>query len=249
MKYVSLSDQKVRRLSFYLAMEEFVARHVLGDRPDASLTGEVGLHDCFFMWQVQPSVIFGRNQVAENEVNVPYCREHGIQVYRRKSGGGCVYADWDNIMLSYVTTDEHVGFTFNRFVNMELLVLRKLGIEATGTTHNDVMIGDRKVSGTAFYHLPGRSIVHATLLYDTNMEHMLHAITPGPEKLQAKGIESVRQRITLLKDHTPLSLEEVKTLIRQTLCDGELVLTPDEVAGIEALEQTYLKEDFIKLLL
>ena len=226
MIYVSLPVNEVRRLSFYLALEEYVARRI--DEPEA-----------FFMWQVEPSVIFGRNQVAENEVNVPYCREHGIKMYRRKSGGGCVYADMDNVMLSYISDGDNVGFTFNKFVQMILLVLRKMGVEATGTSHNDIMIGDRKVCGTAFYQLPGRSIVHSTMLYDTNMEHMLNAITPSAEKLQKKGIQSVRQRITLLKDHTSLSLEEVRTLIRQTLCDGELVLTATQMAEIEELEQTY----------
>lgn len=235
MKYISLPSQEVRRLSFYLAMEEYVARHL--DEPD-----------CFFMWQVEPSVIFGRNQVAENEVNTGYCREHGIRVYRRKSGGGCVYADLDNLMLSYVSDGDNVGFTYNKFVGMILLVLRKLGIEAVGTSHNDIMIGDRKVCGTAFYQLPGRSIVHSTMLYDTNMAHMLNAITPSQEKLQAKGIQSVRQRITLLKDHVRLPLDEVRQIIRTTLCEGERILTPADVALIDELEQTYLREDFIRLL-
>ena len=204
--------------------------------------------DCFFMWQVAPSVIFGRNQQLESEVNVSYCRDHQIQMYRRKSGGGCVYADQSNVMLSYVTSEDNVGFAFNRFVNMVLLVLRKMGVEAVGTVRNDILIGDRKVCGTASYHLPGRSIVHSTLLYDTDMEHMLHAITPGYEKLQAKGIQSVRQRITLLKDYVSLTLEEVKTLIRQTLCDETLLLSADEVAAIEELEAAYLREEFIHLL-
>ena len=207
------------------------------------------LHDCFFMWQVAPSVIFGRNQVVENEVNLDYCREHGIRVYRRKSGGGCVYADMDNLMLSYVTAEENVNFAFNRFVNMVLLVLRKMGIEATGTVHNDIMIGSRKVCGTACYHVGGRNIVHSTMLYDTNMAHMLNAITPGPEKLEKKGIQSVRQRITLLKDHTSLTLDEVKALILKTLCVDERVLTADEVEGIEQLEQSFLRDNFINLLL
>ena len=233
MKYVVLKDQTDRRLSFYLAMEEYVARHMGDD------------DDLFFMWQVKPTVIFGRNQLMESEVNVDYCRTHGIEMYRRKSGGGCVYADRSNIMLSFVSKEENVGLTFNRFVNMLLLVLRRMGIEATSTTHNDVMIGDRKVSGAAFYHLPGRSIVHSTMLYDTDMEHMLHAITPSKEKLESKGIKSVRQRITLLKDHTSLSLEEFKALVRQTLCQGERLLTSEDVSGIEQLEQTYLKEEFI----
>ncbi len=216
-------------------MEEYVARHLSAD-------------DCFFMWQVAPSVIFGRNQQLESEVNVSYCREHQIQMYRRKSGGGCVYADQSNVMLSYITSEDNVGFAFNRFVNMVLLVLRKMGVEAVGTVRNDILIGDRKVCGTASYHLPGRSIVHSTLLYDTDMEHMLHAITPGYEKLQAKGIQSVRQRITLLKDYVSLTLEEVKTLIRQTLCDDTLLLSADEVAAIEELEAAYLREEFIHLL-
>ena len=234
MKYISLPDMKDRRLTFFLAMEEYVARCL--DEPDG-----------FFLWQVAPTVIYGRNQVAENEVNFDYCREYGIDVVRRKSGGGCVYADRDNLMLSFISAGDNVGFAFNRFVGMVLLVLRKMSIEATGTVHNDILIGGRKVCGTACYHVAGRSIVHSTMLYDTNMEHITHAITPSREKLQKKGVESVRQRITLLKDHTALTLDEVKTLIRDTLCDGERVLSSAEVAAIESLEQSYQEGESIKL--
>lgn len=239
MKYVVLPMDTERRLSFYLAMEEYVARHLLK---------EAGTDELFFMWQVQPSVIFGRNQVLENEVNVDYCREHSILLYRRKSGGGCVYADRSNIMMSYITKGENVGFAFNSFMGKMLLVLRNLGIEAVGTSHNDIMIGNRKVSGTACYHLSDSSIVHSTMLYDTDMENMLHAITPSKEKLQSKGIQSVRQRITLLKDYLSLDIDAFKTAVRNTLCQGELVLKPDDVAGIENLEQTYLREEFIHLI-
>jgi len=233
MRYIVLKgDQGARHLSFYLAMEEYVARHIDED-------------DLFFMWQVRPTVIFGRNQSLENEVNVDYCRANEIEMYRRKSGGGCVYADMGNVMLSYISKEENVGLTFNRFINMLLLVLRRMDIEATGTSHNDVMIGDRKVCGTAFYHIPGRSIVHSTMLYDTNMDHMLNAITPSQEKLQSKGIKSVRQRITFLKDHTSLSLNEIKSIVRTTLCEGELILSQADIEGIEQLEQTYLRKEFI----
>lgn len=236
MIYIDIPEaSKAHRLSFFLAMEEYVARHVDAD-------------DCFFMWQVDPSVIFGRNQMIEHEVNLDFCRQRDILVFRRKSGGGCVYADRSNVMLSYITSEENVGFAFNRFVNMILLVLRKMGIEAVGTSHNDVLIGDRKVSGTASYHLPGRNILHSTLLYDTDMENMTNAITPSQEKLQSKGIQSVRQRITFLKDHTTLGLEEVKTLIRRTLCESSMMLTSQDVAAIEHIEETYLREDFIHLL-
>lgn len=235
MKYLLLPETKDRSLAFYLALEEYVAR-----QKDES--------DSFFMWQVKPSVIFGRNQVVENEVNVDYCRAHGISMYRRKSGGGCVYADMDNLMLSYISAGENVNFAFNRFINMVLLVLRKMGIEATGTSHNDILIGGHKVCGTACYHVGGKSIVHSTMLYDTNMEHMLNAITPSREKLRKKGIESVRQRITLLKDYTTMSLDQIKLLIRDTLCSDECRLTASEVADVERLERSYLDNEFVKLL-
>ncbi len=239
MRYISLPETikkgQFKRLSFYLAMEEYVARYVAE-------------RECFFMWQVEPTVIFGRNQMIADEVNMDFCRKHDIQVYRRKSGGGCVYADSDNVMLSYISEGDNVGLAFNQFIQMVLLVFRKMGVEAVGTQHNDVLIGDRKVCGTACYHLDGRNIVHSTLLYDTNMDNMLQAITPSQEKLQSKGIQSVRQRITLLKNHVTLSLEEVKTMIRETLCTGELVLTEQQVKAIEQMEQEYLLKDFINKL-
>ena len=226
MKYVKHPENQARRLSFYLAMEEYLARH----------TGEKA---CFFMWQVKPSVIFGRNQFIGNEVNLDYCRQHGIEVFHRKSGGGCVYADQDNLMLSLITREENVKFALNQFMNLVILVLRKLGVDAVGSSHNDIMIGDKKVSGTACYKLDGHCIVHGTLLYDTNMEHMTHAITPPQEKLQKNGVQSVRQRICLLKDYIPYSLEELRSFIRSQLCEGELMLTDADIQGIEELEQKY----------
>lgn len=232
MKYVALPVEKVRRLSFYLAMEEYVARRI-------------DEQDLFFMWQVEPSVIFGRNQLIENEVNLKFCRERGIKTYRRKSGGGCVYADMNNVMFSYVTKDEAVGFTFNRYINMVVLVLQNLGVDAKASGRNDVMIGDRKVSGNAFYHIPGRSIVHGTMLYDTDMVNMVGAITPTDEKLLSKGVASVRQRIALLKDYINLDIEQFKTFVRNNLCQGEIVLNEEDIRGIEEIEKDYLTDEFI----
>ena len=232
MVYIALSEEQRRCLSFYLAMEEWVARHIYED-------------DCFFMWQVNPTVIFGRNQLIENEVNVDYCRQHGIDMQRRKSGGGCVYADMSNVMFSYITKDNNVNLTFNRYINMVVLTLCKLGIDARATGRNDIMIGDRKVSGNAFYHVPGRSIVHGTMLYDTDMRNMVGAITPSDEKLVSKGVKSVRQHIALLKDYTDISLEDFKSHVRTTLCDRETTLTREDVKAIEEIQQQYLSEQFI----
>lgn len=239
MIYVSLPSDEIRQLSFYLALEEYVAR-------------QLAPADYFFMWQVKPSVIFGRNQLIENEVNMDYCRSHNIQMFRRKSGGGCVYADMNNVMMSYITADDQVGFTFNRYISMVVLMLQKLGVDASGSRRNDVMIGNKKVSGTAFYkpvarteHHPGRSIVHGTMLYDTDMLNMVGSITPSSAKLLSKGVASVRQRVALLKDYTTLTLDEFKDHVRKTLCDGELMLTDDDIQQVKKIEKEYLSDDFI----
>jgi lipoyltransferase/lipoate-protein ligase len=232
MIYVELPDDRVRRLSFYLAMEEYVARH-MDER------------DFFFMWQVEPSVIFGRNQLIENEVNLEFCRNRGIRTYRRKSGGGCVYADMKNIMFSYITSEENVGFTFNRYINMVVLVLNRLGVDARANGRNDIMIGDRKVSGNAFYKLPGRSIVHGTMLYDTDMENMVGSITPTDGKLLSKGVRSVRQRIALLKDHIGMDMDEFKLFVRDNLCKNRVTLTESDISAVEHIERGYLSDDFI----
>jgi lipoyltransferase/lipoate-protein ligase len=176
MKFIVLPANEQRRLSFYLAMEEYVSRQL--DEPDA-----------FFFWQVAPSVIYGRNQVVENEVNLDYCREHGIEMFRRKSGGGCVYADRGNIMMSYIARGEDVEFIFHRYTEQVATMLCGLGLDAKASERNDVLVGGRKVSGNALYRTAGHCIVHGTMLFDTQMEHMLGALTPPNEKLAGKGGE------------------------------------------------------------
>ncbi|MBQ5505682.1 MAG: lipoate--protein ligase [Prevotella sp.] len=233
MIHTTLPFNQTRRLSFYLAMEEYVARHLNHD------------DDCFFMWQVNPSVIFGRNQLIDKEVNIDYCKKHHIEMYRRKSGGGCVYADMSNVMFSYITRDENVNFTFNRYINLLVLVLFKMGIDAKANGRNDILIDGKKVSGNAFYHIPGHSIVHGTMLYDTNMENMVGSISPNNEKLISKGVESVRQRVALLKDYTNLSLDEFKAFAVQQLCNETQNLTEQDIMEIEDLEKEYLTHEFI----
>ena len=233
MVYVTLPTEKqYRRLPFYLAMEEFVAR-------------ELPAQDYFFIWQVEPTVIFGRNQLVDSEVDVKFCRNHDIQFYRRKSGGGCVFADRSNLMLSYITPTTNVNFTFNRYMLMVEDALQRLGVDARTSGRNDILIAGKKVSGNAFYHLPGRSIVHGTMLYDTNLDYMLNATTPSRTKLRSKGVESVRQHITTLCNHINLTIEQLKEHLCTVLCDSEILLSEADVAAIEQLEQEYYDDAFI----
>ena len=227
MKNVVLPDAVRRSLAFYLAMEEYVAKEVEDE--------------AFFVWRVEPTVIYGRNQVLENEVNLQYCREHEVDIVRRKSGGGCVYSDLGNIMVSYVSRRGDVSEVFDRYMTAMTEALLTLGVPAEKSGRNDILVEGRKISGNAFHQLPDRSIVHGTLLYSTDLEALTEAIRPPVEKLQRHGVESVRQRVMNLSDYvaampdpapelrSPEALEEY--LVRY-FTDGEVHLSELDVVKI-----------------
>lgn len=244
MLHIPSPDNK--RLVWYLAMEEYMAQHVADQ-------------EIFFSWIVSPTVIFGRHQVMEDEVNIPFCREHGVQMYRRKSGGGCVYADRGNLMLSYITPDTHSEQVFQRYLDIISDALRQLGFPAVKSEHNDILIDGHKVSGNACYALPTGTIVHGTLLYNVDFSALQQAITPSKEKLAKHGVHSVRQRVGNLVDLQGMipdfeqhinavamqSIENIAKYFGDTLCNRSRALTPEEIAAIDVIEQTYLAPAFI----
>lgn len=153
-----------------------------------------------FTWVVSPTVIYGRHQCAEAEVNEAYCHAHGIAVVQRQSGGGCVYADRGNLMVSFVSPSTRSQEVFDQFLVLLSGALRQLGYEAVTTAHNDVLVGDRKVSGTACYTTPTGTVVHASMLYDVNLTDLEAAITPSEAKLAKHAVASVRQRVRNLRE-------------------------------------------------
>lgn len=172
-----------------------------------------------FTWIVSPTVIYGHHQSAAVEVNEAYCREHGIAVVQRKSGGGCVYADRGNLMLSFVTPDTHSEQVFADFLTLVAQALQAKGLPAVTTSHNDILVGDRKVSGWACYTCPTGTIVHGTMLYDVRLEALTKAITPTKEKLAKHGVASVRQRVANIKELTNVfeNIQELRAYLEKSL--------------------------------
>jgi lipoyltransferase/lipoate-protein ligase len=240
MKHIVLPDDKDRSLAFYLAMEEFVARKIEGE--------------AFFVWRVEPTVIFGRNQVLENEVNLEYCKTNGVNIVQRKSGGGCVYSDKGNIMISYVSERGVVSEVFEKYLSELTECLRGLGLKAEKSGRNDILVDGRKVSGNAFHQHPDRSIVHGTLLYDTDMDALEIAIRPPVEKLERHGVASVRQRVVNIAEiaaqlaydaqnveiHPALkSVEALESFIIEYFTNDEICLTDEDISKIEELSEQY----------
>lgn len=253
MTYLRLPELDQKRLVYYLAMEEWAAENL-----DSIADGD----GVFFHWQVPPTVIFGRNQDMEAEVNTGYCREKGIAMWRRKSGGGCVYSDYGNLMLSFVVKGSDVSEIFRNTLESVASFLQSLGIEAELSGRNDILVNGRKVSGNAYSfkpshpqttHFPARNydvgIVHGTLLYDLDFEAMSTAITPSKAKLMSKGVKSVEQRVLNLKqllDERNIALDSLKSTLISYFCKTDYTMTSQQMAQVDEIERSYLDSDFIR---
>lgn len=234
-----------KRLVWYLAAEEYFAKNI------AKLNTE-NHSGIFFTWIVPPTVIFGRHQVMENEVNVGFCRQNNIAMFRRKSGGGCVYADEGNLMISYISPSKHSEQVFQSYLDKMSETLSQLGYNAVKSTHNDIMIAGYKVSGNACFALPQATIVHGTMLYNVNFEILQQAITPSKEKLAKHGVESVRQRVMNLKNIANTmdipSIHALAQKIEEFWCNETYTLTENDLREIDKIEQEYLDPAFISRL-
>ena len=235
-----------KRLVWYLAAEEYFAQRIHTLRQGfGNDSGEV-----LFTWIVPPTVIFGRHQVMQNEVNIDFCQVHHIAMYRRKSGGGCVYADEGNLMVSYISTSPHSEQVFQHYLDRMSECLRTMGYDAVKSTHNDIMVGEHKVSGNACFALTNATIVHGTLLYDVDFEVLQQAITPSQEKLAKHGVQSVRQRVMNLKNiANRVDLKSTQALARKIeefWCNQTYIPTENDLLEIGKIEEEYLDPAFIQ---
>ena len=234
-----------KRLVWYLAAEEYVAKHIDRLLPSDEQDG------ILFVWIVDPTVIIGRHQVLQNEVNTAFCQEHNIAVYRRKSGGGCVYADAGNLMVSYIARSTHSEQVFQDYLDRMSDFLRHMGYDAVKSTHNDIMIGQHKVSGNACFALPTATIVHGTLLYNVDYSVLQQAITPSEEKLAKHGVESVRQRVINIRDIEATTIDSTSALaeaVQQYWSEELIEFSQEDLLAIDAIEQEYLDPEFINRL-
>lgn len=221
------------RLPFFLAMEEWVAM-------------QLPAGEYFFTWIVSPTVIIGRNQDLGTEVNLEYCQAHGIDVCRRRSGGGCVYADTNNIMMSYICPGTDVESIFRRYAQMVAGQLRAIGLDADVSGRNDITVDGHKISGNAFYHLPERSIVHGTMLFDADTATMYNAITPSRAKLESNKVNSVESRITMARKYLPgWDVNRFRDALVAGLTTGTLMVDEKSLAAIRELEARYYKPEWV----
>jgi len=159
--------------------------------------------DILFLYVNEPSVIVGSNQVIGNEVNLEFCKRHGIHVLRRMSGGGAVYHDAGNINYSYLSAkNENLSPLSNNFLLPVVDVLGCMGIPVHIGIRKDLWLpGNYKVSGTASHITRNRELHHGTLLFDTQIEYLEEALASRTINALLKGTPSVPSMVKNIRTY------------------------------------------------
>lgn len=205
---LSYLDLKTTDPAFNLAAEQYVFDELPRDRM------------YFMLWRNDNAVIIGKHQNTLAQINERFVKAHGIRVVRRLSGGGAVYHDLGNLNFTFIT-DAVSGekLNFKLFCQPVIRVLRSLGVPAEINGRNDMVIDGQKFSGNSQYLRSGRVMHHGTILFDSDLSVVSQALQVDPEKIRAKGIQSVRSRVTNVRPHLlrDISLDTFRQLLLQEI--------------------------------
>ncbi|RFB18355.1 lipoate--protein ligase [Bacillus sp. HNG] len=171
-----------------------------------------------------PSIIIGKNQNTIEEINTQYVEENGIKVVRRLSGGGAVYHDLGNLNFSFITKDDGESFhNYKKFTEPVIEALHKLGVNAQLSGRNDIEVEGRKISGNAQFSTRGRMFSHGTLMFDSEIDHVVSALKVKKDKIESKGIKSVRSRVANISEFLTekITIEEFRQMLLQYIFNTE----------------------------
>lgn len=225
---------------FNLALEQYVFDEMSKDE------------EYFMLWQNDNAIIIGKHQNAIQEINQEYVKENNISVVRRLSGGGAVYHDLGNLNFTFIVDDEDISkFDFSKFCNPIVKALKKLNVEAEINGRNDITIDGKKFSGNSQYAKKKRIMHHGTIMYDSNIGVVSSSLNVSKDKIESKGVKSVKSRVTNVKNYMSedISILEFKKLLLQYMFMDEnleeYTLTEEDLDCIEKIKkERYLTWDW-----
>lgn len=201
------------------------------------------IDEIFILWINEPAIIIGRHQNTIQEINKEFIDKNGIHVVRRLSGGGAVYHDLNNLNYTIISNNTQEGaFDFQTFSKPVIDTLAKLGVKAEFTGRNDLEINGQKFAGNAQAYYKGRMMHHGCLLFDVDMSVLGQALKVSKDKIESKGIKSVRARVTNIVDHLSdkITVQEFSDAILAQVKEeypemDEYVLSDAELSEIQAM--------------
>ena len=167
-----------------------------------------------FWYRKNPSVPFGRFQSFEDEVEVKYAKENNIEVVRRITGGGAMFAEPGNVITYsiYLPKDqvpEDIEESYEELDRFAVEALKELGIEASYEPLNDIEHEEGKLGGAAQLRKDDSVLHHTTISFDLDTEEMLRVLRIGKEKVSDKAVKSAEQRVSRISDHVDHPRERV----------------------------------------
>lgn len=207
-----IDNKNITDSSVNLALEEFCVRNL-----DMS-------NDYLLFYINEPSIIIGKHQNTIEEINSDYVNEKNIRVVRRISGGGTVYHDTGNLNFSFMTKHSQKSIhNFKLFTEPVITFLQELGINAEINGRNDITVSDRKISGNAQFTDTKSMFSHGTLLFDSNLEDVVKALNVKADKIESKGIKSIRSRVANISEFMTgeMSVDEFKRKLTDHIFKGD----------------------------
>ncbi len=158
--------------------------------------------DIVMLWRNDNTVVVGKNQNTIEEIDSRYVAEHGISVVRRLTGGGAVFHDMGNVNYTIIQSYQEGLFSnYAYFTETVRDFLQELGVNATLSGRNDLMIDGKKFSGNAQCVRKGRMMHHGTLMFSSDVKDISGALTPNQKKTESKGVKSVQSHVTNISLH------------------------------------------------
>ncbi len=172
-----------------------------------------------------PAALVGYHQQMERELRVDYCREQGIDLGRRLTGGGALLFQESALGWELIAPWGQAPFVggfgpaLERICRAAARGLSRLGVEARYRPRNDIEVRGKKISGTGGMVLEGGALFQGTVLIKNEIERFLKALRVPVEKLKRREIESLMERMTFLEDLIggPLDLGQIKQALAQGL--------------------------------
>lgn len=170
------------------------------------------------MRQVHPAVFVGVYQNTWSEVDVAYCQAHDIQIVRRANGGGAVYHEMGSFCFSaffqrdfFPQSEQEL---YRLFATPTILTCADYGVIGHYQGRNDVLVGERKIYGSAQLAWYGAFVQSGTFLVNIDFEAMEHALTPPALKFVGKSARSIQERVTSLSREVGRKLETREVMSR-----------------------------------